>query len=192
MIDQSLNEVETTAVKAARGGGFAWGLAEEIGRAARHIARGGGNWGEALVTLLSRMEGLQPPDRARIDRWRNGVDDAMGASPLCPVRTATALLDHRVFADLPTLRISNVALPLWLGAILAPASIIAEHAGDGLAESADVVLRHATRATPAAGRRGAIDPDTLAKLNAYAVRTYVPESERSRTRGAGGGRVDDE
>ena len=58
---------------------------------------------------------------------------------------------------------------------------------------ADVVVEHrADIDQSATGRRGAIDERTLAALNSFAARTYVPESERSRVRGAGGGRVDDE
>jgi hypothetical protein len=58
---------------------------------------------------------------------------------------------------------------------------------------ADVVVEHrADIGQPLTGRRGAIDERTLAALNSFAARTYVPESERSRVRGAGGGRVDDE
>ena len=41
MTDLSLNEVESLAAKAGRGGGFSWGLAEEIGRSARRLAQGG-------------------------------------------------------------------------------------------------------------------------------------------------------
>ena len=54
------------------------------------------------------------------------------------------------------------------------------------------IERRAETGQPATIRRGAIDERTLAALNSFAARTYVPESERSRARGAGGGRVDDE
>jgi hypothetical protein len=41
-------------------------------------------------------------------------------------------------------------------------------------------------------RRAPISRESFEALNAFASLTYVPESERSRARGAGGGRVDDE
>ena len=37
----SLNEIESTAVKAARCAGYGWGLAEEVGQSARWLAMRG-------------------------------------------------------------------------------------------------------------------------------------------------------
>ncbi len=53
MIDLSLNEVETIAAKAARGAGLSWGGAEEIGKAARAMARAGVAWDVQLLDLLA-------------------------------------------------------------------------------------------------------------------------------------------
>jgi hypothetical protein len=53
VIDLSLNEVETIAAKAARGAGLSWGGAEEIGRAARAMARAGLPWDVQLLDLLA-------------------------------------------------------------------------------------------------------------------------------------------
>lgn len=88
------------------------------------------------------------------------------------------------------LTILDVALPVWLGAMLRRSTMRLAH--QVALPRADVVIeRHLQIAQPVAGRRGAIDREMLAALNAFAARTYVPESERSRARGAGGGRVDD-
>ncbi|WP_210213635.1 hypothetical protein, partial [Mesorhizobium sp. M2A.F.Ca.ET.039.01.1.1] len=90
------------------------------------------------------------------------------------------------------LTILDVGLPVWFDAMLRRSPMrVARPVG--LATRADVVIeRRAETEQPATGRRGAIDERTLAALNSFAARTYVPESERSRVRGAGGGRVDDE
>ena len=93
VIDLSLNEAETLAAKAARGAGFSWGLADEIGRAARVLAMQGEDWGEALLALVGAAQAFEAPSAERIALWRRGEQDLPGAQPLCPVRTAAFLLD---------------------------------------------------------------------------------------------------
>jgi hypothetical protein len=193
VIDLSLNEVETLSAKAARGAGFSWGLAEDIGRAARRIAVEDENWGPALLSLLETMQSFAPPDPARAARWRKGEADKPAGQPLCPIRTAALLLDDPPEVGAMPLTILDVGLPAWLDAMLRRSNLRVARPVAALTPRADVVIEHRGEAgQPAAGRRGAIDQRTLAALNAFAARTYVPESERSRVRGAGGGRVDDE
>ncbi|MDX8534810.1 DUF3726 domain-containing protein [Mesorhizobium sp. VK25A] len=193
MIDLSLNEVETLSAKAARGAGFSWGLAEDIGRAARRIAVKDENWGMALLSLLENAQSFAPPDPARAARWRKGEADKPAETPLCPIQTAALLLDDPLPASVLPLTIIGVGLPVWLDAMLGRSAVRVAHPAPLRTPSADVVIEgRAAIAAPVTGRRGAIDGDTLAALNAFAARTYVPESERSRVRGAGGGRVDDE
>ncbi|WP_189546072.1 DUF3726 domain-containing protein [Mesorhizobium sp. M2E.F.Ca.ET.209.01.1.1] len=192
MIDLSLNEVETLSAKAARGAGFSWGLAEDIGRAARRIAVEDDNWGLAMLNLAERAQSFEPPDPARAARWRSGKIDVATGRPLCPIRTAALLLDEPLPANVMPLTILDVGLPVWLDAMLR-CSTMGVARPMARATRADVVIeRRADTEQPATSRRGAIDDRTLAALNSFAARTYVPESERSRLRGAGGGRVDDE
>lgn len=192
MIDLSLNEVETLSAKAARGAGFSWGLAEDIGRAARRIAVEDDNWGEALLSLAEHAQSFEPPDPARAARWRNGEADVATGRPLCPIRTAALLLDEPLPAKAMPLTILDVGLPVWLDAMLR-CSAMGVARPMARAARADVVIeRRAETEQPATSRRGAIDERMLAALNSFAAKTYVPESERSRLRGAGGGRVDDE
>jgi hypothetical protein len=190
VIDLSLNEAETLAAKAARGGGFSWGLADDIGRAARLLAAQDESWGEALLALVSAAQTFEAPAAERIAQWRRGELDIPGPRPLCPVRTAALLLDDA--ADIgAAVRISKVGLPIWLAAMLRRSGWIVE-IKEPLA-TCDVTIRRGAGIERAPNaRRAAIAPPTLAALSGYAARTYVPESERSRRRGAGGGRVDDE
>jgi hypothetical protein len=97
-----------------------------------------------------------------------------------------------------SLRLGRVGLPIWLEGLLltaAPTSAYRVDYGDGsgLSPVSDVTITEAqARARPPEGRRASIAPDLLAALLSIADRTYVPESERSRARGAGGGSVDGE
>ena len=192
MIELSLNEVETLSTKTARGAGFSWGLAEDIGRAARRIAVEDDNWGVAMLSLAENAQSFAAPDPARAACWRKGEADKPAERPLCPIRTAALLLDDPLPASVLPLTITGVGLPVWLDAMLRRSAMrLARPVGP--VTRADVVVEHRAEIEQSAtGRRGAIDERTLAALNSFAGKTYVPESERSRVRGAGGGRVDDE
>lgn len=193
MIELSLNEVETLSAKAARGAGFSWGLAEDIGRAARRIAAEREDWCSAMLSLAENGQSFEAPDPARVARWRKGEADTAGGKPLCPIRTAALLLDDPLPADALPLAILDVGLPVWFHAMLLRSDMrIARPATLSMSQADVVVERRTDLEPPMTGRRGSIDERTLAALNAFAVRTYVPESENSRVRGAGGGRVDDE
>ena len=193
MINLSLNEVETLSTKAARGAGFSWGLAEDIGRAARRLAVEDEQWGLALLSLFEKARSFEPPDLARVARWLKGEGDMAAGRPLCPIRTATLLLDDPPPMSAMPLTILDVGLPIWLDAMLRQSDMRIAHPVAPPTYRADVVIeRRLEIGQPLAGRRGAADEQTLTTLNSFAARTYVPESERSRVRGAGGGRVDDE
>ncbi|TPN85537.1 DUF3726 domain-containing protein [Mesorhizobium sp. CU2] len=193
MIELSLNEVETLSAKAARGAGFSWGLAEDVGRAARRIAAAGEDWSSAMLSLAENAQSFDAPDPARATRWRTGEADKPAGKPLCPIRTAALLLDDPPPADALPLTILDVGLPVWFCAMLLRSDMrIARPATLSMSQADVVVERRDGIERPVTGRRGSIDQRTFAALNAFAARTYVPESENSRVRGAGGGRVDDE
>ena len=200
MTDLSLNEVEVLASKVARGAGYSWGLADDVGRCARKLAAAALPWAEALKNLAADA----PMPGAAL---KAGKD-------LCPIRTGAMLADERAIDPARPLRISTVVSPLWLAAFAAlpggPASagiswraakvnVRGGHIGvacgdDLLAARADVTFGPAfNEAAPRPARsRGFVSSDMLKSLEAIAARTYVPASEESRAKGAGGARIDDE
>jgi hypothetical protein len=94
LIDMSLNEVETLAAKAARGAGLSWGGAEEIGRAARLLARAGRDW-PALVLALGALEGdgAEAAALARCEETLHAAGDGRpGASGATRAALAPAVL----------------------------------------------------------------------------------------------------
>ncbi|TIW75877.1 MAG: DUF3726 domain-containing protein, partial [Mesorhizobium sp.] len=114
----SLSEVETLSAKTARGAGFSWGLAEDVGRAARRIAAEDDNWGKAMLSLAEQAQSFESPSLARAARWRSGETDAATGRPLCPIRTAALLLDEPPPANVMPLTILDVGLPVWFDAML--------------------------------------------------------------------------
>ena len=198
MSELSLNEVESLALKVGRGAGFPWGLAEDIGRGARALAQRGFPWAEALVGLVRGAGIWQAPSPQRVEGWREHRPEIELAAPLCPVRAGALLIDDpSVLGALP-LRLANVGLPLWIAALLAASgkdldAEWPEASIDGqMTPAADVTIwpRAAQRAPTL--RRSCADEAVLAALGAVAARVYVPASESSRAKGAGGGSVDDD
>ena len=198
MLELSLNEVEGLAQKAARGGGFAWGLADDAGRTARWLALHGADWAGGLLTLL---DSPRPPDRCPI---RGGALLAdLAAKPgllslalifepawlLPPLLAATRLHGHAL-----SLRLGTVDIAATVQAVSASASWLEIFALRTAPVSAriggtPVALPFALAASAA---RPTLPPALAARLHDYAARTYVPATEQSRSRGAGGTRLDDD
>ena len=207
----SLNEIEVTAKKAARGAGYSWGLAEEAGKATRWLCAHGIDGCAALAGLLNRVDGADLSDWSPITG--GPVWKAIGGT-LCPLVTGAALSDRAYEAGDNETRLENVTHPV----LLAPfAALLAQQTGqtvtvawpgihlctDGGQIGLTGTLRHdpgtATVATggtidapnPVCDRA---DPDSAAwqTLNAFAHRTYAPATEESRLRGAGAGLSDND
>ncbi|HET6622152.1 MAG TPA: DUF3726 domain-containing protein [Dongiaceae bacterium] len=87
----SLSEIHAACLKAARGSGLPWGLAEEAGMAAAWLAAAGLPGPELMLQLLEQPA-RRPPVVAP-SSWRG----AQGAS-VCPIAAGAALSD---FAALP-------------------------------------------------------------------------------------------
>jgi hypothetical protein len=215
MTELSLNEVESLAAKVSRGGGFSWGLTEEIGRSARRLAQGGFPWAEALLLLAEKTAATQAPSPAQAQQWRERQPETGATAPLCPVRTAALLIDDPTILQAKPLHVANVGAPIWIVGMLAAsngaggfeiawsgASALAARqgvvptapSGAWLAAAADVSISPvaAPSTQPSLLRRAPVDDAILTALGSFAARIYVPASESSRAKGAGGGSVDEE
>lgn len=215
----SLAEMEALAIKAARGAGLSWGMAEEAGAAVRWLASHGLPGPEVL---LRHLEAFDRRDWAVIapvvtDRvWRTG-----GAGALCPLAAGAALSDRAGLEDGPghsPLTLEHLADPglllpfaamaagalgrplrvAWDGlAVVVTADDVAfETTEDGVADplAASVVVAPveaaaAMRPATAAPRR--VSLSVWQGLDRLAFRTYVPASAASRA-GAGAGTTDND
>jgi hypothetical protein len=200
----SLGETAALALKAARGAGMSWGLAEETAASVVWLHSHGLPGISALCSYLGQYLGQtaapQSPDGG------------------CPIMTGCALIDG--MTDVPetssqTLDLGHVHAPLlllpfvarlepghyWLQAPGLPGTVSITK-GDGWQSHC---LRGSGSCKVSLGNRLQVDPalQTITRvdgrftccvdrLNAYAYRTYAPATGQSRMSGAGAGLTDND
>lgn len=202
--DLSLGEFQATGLKALRGAGYPWGVAEEGAAACRTLAEWGINPSASLLRLLTSVAGVVP------DYWPD-ADLVTPSGMLCPFAAGSWLRDTAGTTDVERLELSGLVEPVLLSPALAilaedgasyeltwpEGSIVAAAGGTGVevhsAELATPVAATVVRvasptqpATPgAAATRVLVAGDVLAQLERFAALTYAPNTEASRTKGAG-------
>ena len=181
----SINEAESLALKAARGSGLAWGVAEEVGYACRWLAERGLPFEEALLRVLT--EDLKSPIHAGIT-LSDAARETVGRCPLALGAIAEPVLLLPFIANVA--RATSVALQLaWQDGsfVLTP-----EAAFSTVVRSTELLLSHWQAApgsplTPLGKGNGGVlvRQSAWLRLSELAARTYVPESAASRQKGAG-------
>ncbi|MEQ8665599.1 MAG: DUF3726 domain-containing protein [Rhodospirillales bacterium] len=212
----SFSEVDAMVRKAARGAGYAWGMAEEAGRAARWLVAHGTEGPTLFNDLLTLVDGRTEeftPDVSR-SPWMSA------SGVICPVSAGAALSDRAAnFAAGSTLALGETAFPVVLAPFLTwiastrnltivikagGASAKLHAAGqsqEGLEDLARVD-RGAVNLTLFAVSSGSmlekssrgvpVEVGRWRRLSDFAARTYVPTNEQSRRSGAGAGTSDND
>lgn len=206
----SRNEIEQLGLKAARGAGMSWGLAEEAGFAAAWLAHHGLPGPCALLRRLAEGED-HPLHDLRFDQETRSWDHRGRA---CPIALGAALCDHVKLSEVgnmtSTVQLGEIGQPLLLLPFLAEAArmtdgnICLRWSGGTITVTNDGGIFGSLRALKKASwldaevSATAADPgsghsmpgvhsvpfETLQGLEAHALRITVPASETSRA-GAG-------
>ncbi|KZM50398.1 hypothetical protein OA90_09915 [Labrenzia sp. OB1] len=214
----SRNEVASLCMKAARGAGLSWGLAEEAGFAAEWLVHHGIDGPSHLYAHLDQAQGRAWCDLCPTvtpGEWR-----APAGYALCPIALGATLCDY---AGLPegikvgsSLKIGTVDHPVLLIPFLAGIAVsndilfdIEWAGGTASLEGGHEALMQAVSVLggqrvpikltarfgkPQAAKGGkalSISAETIAALNSLAMRTTVPSSESSRA-GAGSTTTDND
>ncbi|TNF19219.1 MAG: DUF3726 domain-containing protein [Rhodobacteraceae bacterium] len=209
----SRNEVASLCMKAARGAGMSWGMAEEAGFAAAWLAAHGIDGPAHLAAHLEQAQGRAWAElcpRVTPGDWR-----AAGGGTLCPIVLGATLCDHAALAQGPlagcSITLGMVDHPILLLPFLAEIARLNKvlvtvtsaqvtaciDASDTWMQTATEMLSGQAADLTLTAREGALknppaqtarhtktSADTIAALNAFAMRTTVPASEQSRA-GAG-------
>ena len=215
----SLSEIDAMTRKAVRGAGYAWGVAEEAGRAVRRLAVHRLNGPGIVADLLETVSGNRAGYSTITTSAREWTADADG---MCPLNAGILLSDRA--------RLLEPARPVVLTGVLNPALLVpfaaeaAKLRGDGLLLTAGpralavmpdgrvaatlpgFAALYRSTLTLTVGHRdhGGFEPaaasadgypvtaDVWRRLDTYARETYVPASEASRNAGAGAGLTDND
>ncbi len=212
----SLSEIDGMGLKAARGCGYSWGLAEEAGRATRWLAAYGLAGPESLSATLTAV---QMGVGGHAPKLVEGCWQAT-AGTLCPIALGACLSDRaQDIAAGQSFRAAAVLHPLLLLPFLARA---ARDLGCRFALEIEGITLYAVAEGPACADWDRLSASPLSNvlvagtetqpkqplsydchaytvasevwraLNGWAQRTYVPESEASRQSGAGSGGSDND
>ncbi len=196
----SFYETGVLARRATRGAGYDWGLAEEATFAAGWLCDYGVDGADVLSRYFRRVDGQTVTSRA-VRAWPSGdvwKGDAFGNSPLCPLCLGAALSDFGLPSGVDKVVISKVYAPVLLLPFIAnlPANdgkiwTIEGDITDDITPVRVVIIRadakglSATDSVATDAKKPRYPQKEDAFLLELAQRTYVPESEASRAKGAG-------
>ncbi|MCR9140009.1 MAG: DUF3726 domain-containing protein [Alphaproteobacteria bacterium] len=215
MSDFSIKELEMLCLKAARGAGYPWGLAEEAGFSAGWAAKRGVT---DLADFAAHLQAVGMHGHEKMTPKQGEFDSQHHFGPMCPIIMGTYLSDRGRQIDLQrTVVVEELACPLYLLAFLASVSSATD---DWIAVSAptfnavvsadglEISFVHGTRllqapetvtlskaefrpqAVQPVHARVSLRPEVLEQLTTLAARTYVPESDELMAADAGGANVD--
>lgn len=205
----SLNEIDTHCKKAARGAGFEWGHAEDVGKAIRWLAAFELP-GTAVLAAYLKERDDNPAHFCQPDVGYTTCIKDQSEGYLCPVLTGAWLCDSAVIEKTSCIQIEKLSFPLLLMPFLAQIANSIQQTltfeyqstrllfSGGILNSNDddslccVLTENATitiNAKAVEGKPAAVIGQTTAiadwqYLNQYAFKTYVPATEASRL-GAG-------
>ncbi len=215
MVDFSIGEIESLVLKAYRGAGFSWGMAQEAGSAAAWLALNNLPALDAFATLLQQIDGVSHSALTP----QAGGDGLYGAAggKICPVIAGSALadgfLDDAGLKSGVRVQLQRVVCPVillpfvaayedisigWLQLSLQSRNIILSTSTAAEVETTapvDVTITPLKSPGPLVNgdcRRGSGMNVSLLYLESLAHRTYVPATEQSRLAGAGAGLTDND
>jgi hypothetical protein len=216
----SLNEIETMSLRAMRGAGASWGMAEEAGKSARWLAARGLPWLPALLEVIEKSDTLAAPgwpnDRNLAAESRDAAlsplqvgallcdlgGDFLAAGDLhsAPVMQPLVLLGQiasltRGLRSPVRVAWADVAFVLAAGNAHQTVGTLADTALPGSHPVTIACMNEASHSGIAYFPQSAgaeADAELWQRLSHYAARTYVPENAQSRERGAGAGAIDND
>ena len=115
---QSLSEIDTTSKRASKAAGFSWGIAEEIGKAIRSLELFGLPGIKNLNLYLNKIEKNHPKKINKINQENKNIE-------LCPIYCGVAFLDQcQELEVLKNIKFYNINYPILILPFISKASEI--------------------------------------------------------------------
>ena len=115
---QSFSEIDTTSKRASRAAGFAWGIAEEVGKNMRNLEMFGLPGVKNLNLYLQNIK-KNPSEKPK----KIAKENRPQSKEFCPIYCGTSFLDNcKMLESLKLIKFFNVSYPLLLLPFLSRAS----------------------------------------------------------------------
>ena len=117
---QSFSEIDTTSKRASKAAGFAWGIAEEVGKNMRNLEMFGLPGVKNLNLYLKKIKENPTEKPKKIEK-----ENKPQAKEFCPIHCGTIFLDNcKALESLKTIKFKNVSYPLLFLPFISRASEI--------------------------------------------------------------------
>jgi len=115
---QSFSEIDTTSKRASKAAGFAWGIAEEVGKNMRNLEMFGLPGVKNLNLYLQKINKSPTEKPKKIEK-----ENKPQSKEFCPIHCGTIFLDNcKMLESLKLIKFFNVSYPLLLLPFLSRAS----------------------------------------------------------------------
>ena len=115
---QSFNEIDTTSKRASKAAGFAWGIAEEVGKNMRNLEMFGLPGVKNLNLYLQKIKKSPTEKPKKIEK-----ENKPQSKEFCPIYCGTIFLDNcKMLEALKSIKFFDVSYPLLLLPFLSRAS----------------------------------------------------------------------
>jgi hypothetical protein len=202
---KTLNEIDATAKRASKAAGFSWGIAEEIGKSIESLELFGLPGITNLNLYLKKIKKNHPEKLNKIEK-----ENRLKNKELCPIYCGVAFLDKcRQLETLQSIKYYNVSYPLLILPFISKTSellgkkILIEYSKSSflLNFNKSIFLKNVDKQFASLAKEMRIkfleNKDSFSEQNwkelyKLSEKTFVKESESSKTNAAGAGLIDND
>ena len=203
---QSFSEIDTTSKRASKAAGFAWGIAEEIGKNMRNLEMFGLPGIKNLNLYLQKIK-KNPTEKLKKIEEKNKPK----SKEFCPIYCGTAFLDNcKKFETLKLIKFFNVSYPLLFLPFLSRASDVVGKKISVKYEKSNFLLNfdrtifsNNLNNDKIVSKAKEISIEFLENNNSFSIKewkelyklseeTFVEETDSSKKKGAGAGLTDND
>ncbi len=203
---QSFSEIDTTSKRASKAAGFAWGIAEEVGKNMRNLEMFGLPGVKNLNLYLKKIKENSTEKPKKIEK-----ENKPQAKDFCPIYCGTAFLDNcKVLESLKTIKFKNVSYPLLFLPFISRASeivgkkISVQYEENNFLLNFDkTIFSKNIKNNEVVSLAKEVSIEFLENSNSFSIqewkelyrlseKTFVEETESSKTVGAGAGLTDND
>ena len=203
---QSFSEIDTTSKRASKAAGFAWGIAEEVGKNMRNLEMFGLPGVKNLNLYLKKIKENPTEKPKKIEK-----ENKPQAKEFCPIHCGTIFLDNcKVLESLKTIKFKNVSYPLLFLPFISRASeivgkkISVQYEENNFLLNFDkTIYAKNIKNSEVVSLAKEVSIEFLENSNSFSIqewkelyklseKTFVEETESSKTVGAGAGLTDND